>query len=278
MGDDHHCTSLVGQITHDLEYLADQFRVKRGGWLIKEQGTWLHCQSACNCNTLLLSTRKPGRIDILLFRKTNFGQQMCPQRNCLIFRHLADQQWGFNHVLEHCFMGEQVKILEDHTQFGADRDKLFHGEMGVKTVAVNNNVATAMFFQAIETANESTFARTTGANQCDDFLFMDLKINVFEHMTLTKIVIELLSTDNDFFLGGDPTDRLYQLIILRARSRWPYWKCLIKTHALLLFCRLVKENRERKIPSKHSFSCLTGISKCSFKPHASSKQVVLDVL
>src|SRR5918995_3542915 len=56
--DDQHGHSLVGQRQDDVENLADEFRIERGGNLVQQQDLRVHGDGAGDPDTLLLSARQ----------------------------------------------------------------------------------------------------------------------------------------------------------------------------------------------------------------------------
>ena len=58
MGNDHHGHTVLGQIDHDIEHFIDHFRVKRRSRFVKEHADRIHCKSAGDGHTLLLTAGK----------------------------------------------------------------------------------------------------------------------------------------------------------------------------------------------------------------------------
>ncbi|CSR60198.1 Uncharacterised protein [Shigella sonnei] len=85
MGHDHHRHPFFSQILHNLQHFMAQFRVKSGSRFIKQHHFRLHRQRAGNRHTLLLTTRKFGRVVMCTFCQTDFRQQLTRQFFRLFF-------------------------------------------------------------------------------------------------------------------------------------------------------------------------------------------------
>ena len=55
VGDDHHGAPFLGELAHDGEHLADEFRIERRGRLVEEDELRLHRQHAGDRDALLLT-------------------------------------------------------------------------------------------------------------------------------------------------------------------------------------------------------------------------------
>ena len=64
MGDDDHRCVLLGELLHDIEDLADEFRIERARRLVEQEKFRLHGEGPGNRDPLLLPTRKARRIDV----------------------------------------------------------------------------------------------------------------------------------------------------------------------------------------------------------------------
>ena len=85
VGHDHHRHPFFSQILHNLQHFMAQFRVKSGSRFIKQHHFRLHRQRAGNRHTLLLTTRKFGRVVMCTFCQTDFRQQLTRQFFRLFF-------------------------------------------------------------------------------------------------------------------------------------------------------------------------------------------------
>ena len=80
MGDDHHRHTLLCELLHKIQYLADHLGVQSGGRLVKEDHLGIHCKSAHNRNSLLLTARKRGGIYVRFFFKADAAKK----RHCIL--------------------------------------------------------------------------------------------------------------------------------------------------------------------------------------------------
>ena len=69
VGDDHHGHAFAGEVDHDVEHLADHFRIERRGWLVEQHQLGLERERARDCHPLLLAAEKLGRIGARLLGK-----------------------------------------------------------------------------------------------------------------------------------------------------------------------------------------------------------------
>ena len=76
MGNDHHGHTVLGQIDHDIEHFIDHFRVKRRSRFVKEHADRIHCKSAGDGHTLLLTAGKLRRKFIGMLDKTDTIQEI----------------------------------------------------------------------------------------------------------------------------------------------------------------------------------------------------------
>ena len=71
MSYNHHGHSIIGQFFHQLKNLSNHLRIQRGCRLIEKHYLRIHCKSASNRDTLLLSTGKLFRICLCLIWQTD---------------------------------------------------------------------------------------------------------------------------------------------------------------------------------------------------------------
>ena len=71
MRDNDHGHAVVGKLLHDLQYLADHFRVECRGRLVKQHDIRVHRERARNGDSLLLTAGKLRRIAVRLVRQTD---------------------------------------------------------------------------------------------------------------------------------------------------------------------------------------------------------------
>src|ERR1700676_1126409 len=111
-------------------------------------------------------------------------------------------------------MWKKVEILEDHAQLATNRAKLLYREIGIEEVPVNVNLAAGMFFKSVETPQQRTLPRTAGANQGYHFPFMHFKIDIFENMLITEILVDFDRANYDF---------IFNTVGLRQSTRIGEW-------------------------------------------------------
>ena len=124
MCDDGHGHARRRQVLHDLQDLAHQLWVKRGGRLIKEHDFRLHRQRAGNRHTLLLPAREFCRIVIRAIRQPHSIKELQGLNASFLLRTLQHLDRSFHHVLQSCHVREQVEALEHHADAGTLRGDL----------------------------------------------------------------------------------------------------------------------------------------------------------
>ncbi len=75
MRDDHHGDAGAGELAHDIEDLADHFRVEGRCRFVEEQDSRLHGERAGDRDALLLTARKLTRKFFRLFGDADAGEQ-----------------------------------------------------------------------------------------------------------------------------------------------------------------------------------------------------------
>ena len=75
VGDHHHGHPFLGQVDHDVEYLADHLRVEGRGRFVEEHDLGVHGQGAGDGHALLLAAGKLRRVTVSFFGDTDLLEQ-----------------------------------------------------------------------------------------------------------------------------------------------------------------------------------------------------------
>ncbi len=198
MSDDDHRHPFFGQILHDLQHFVAQLRIERGGRLVEQHHFRLHRQRAGNRHALLLAARQFRRVMVGALRQTDFGQQLARQlfRIGLLRAAYADRAEG--DIFQRRQVREQIELLEHHAGFLADQPIVHFRIVGFQ--AVDDQIAAGDFFQLVDAAQQGGFA---GAGRPDDhhhFAFVDLQIDVVQHLGLAKMLGDVFKFNHRIFI------------------------------------------------------------------------------
>src|SRR5262245_41125079 len=114
MGDDQHGHAVFRDFLHYIEYLTDQFRVKRRSGLIEEHDVGLHGEGPRNRDPLLLTARETQWIFILFEEHTHAVEILLGERDGFLTIHALDDDRPFDDVFQYGHVREQVELLKYH--------------------------------------------------------------------------------------------------------------------------------------------------------------------
>ena len=109
---------------------------------------------------------------------------------------------GEDDILQHGLMGEEIEILEHHAHFPAHQ---VHGiAFGQDIPAFHVDFSAAGALQQIQAAEQSTLARTGGADDGDNLSAMDIGIEILEYVQVVIALFHVGEADDgcSFRLGG----------------------------------------------------------------------------
>ena len=129
MGDDDHGHVLLGKLLDDLEHLAGQLGVERGGRLVKKEDLGLHRKGARDGDTLLLSAGKLAGVGVRFIGKTHLAQKLCRRLPDLLPVALLHVDGGIRHVFEHGAVREEVELLKHQPVVLLDPAQLRGGDV-----------------------------------------------------------------------------------------------------------------------------------------------------
>ncbi len=178
MGDHQHGDAGVCQLLHQLQDLADHFRVQRTGRLVKQDHIRVHCQRTGNCDTLLLAAGQALGVCVCLIRKADTGQQFIGTvRNRLLVLEF-EQAGGQLQVLFDGQMREQVEMLEHHAH-------LLPHSIDVGIVHLNTfklDAARGGDLQPVQAAQKSGLTAAGRADQADHIAPVDIDVDAAQNI------------------------------------------------------------------------------------------------
>ena len=158
----------VGKLLHDVENLADHFGVEGGGRLVEEHDAGVHCKSADDGDTLLLTAGKLAGVSIRLIGKTDAGKQLEGVFLGLFLALEFKLCRSEPDVFQNREVREEVEVLEHHAHMRAHLIEVDAG--GGYVLSVDYDL-TGMRrdFKHIQAAQKGAFSSSPGGAD-DDYL------------------------------------------------------------------------------------------------------------
>ena len=201
--DDRHAERLV-DVAEQGEDRRRRLRIERGRGFIAQQNLGLRRQRPGNADTLLLSAGQFRRIAVTLVGKADEFQQRTDALLDLGARAAGDFQRQ-RHVVEHGAHGQQIEVLEDHSDLAADTDQFALRQAG-DVGAVDNDPSRRRLFQAVDEADECGLAGAGAADDAEHITAGDIE----GHSVQRADVVCLLAAE-DLGNGLEANDRFSRL-------------------------------------------------------------------
>ena len=96
-------------------------------------------------------------------------------------------------------MGEEVEVLKDHTDFGANFFDVL--EVVGQLDAVDPDLPALMLLQPVDTPDQGGFTRTRGTADDDPLLPAHGQVDVLENMKILEPFVHVPDFDDDIFFG-----------------------------------------------------------------------------
>ena len=165
----HHRFALFGQLLHDAQHFANEFRVQRGGRFVEQQHLRFHRQRAGDGDALLLTAGEMHRVfHLLALVDTHFRQVFHRALAGFLLAQAQHLNRRFHHVLQHRHVAPEVEVLEHHRQARTQQSQLvFIRDLQlavfvtdqVNILPAHHNRAFARLFEEVNAAQEGTFTR-----------------------------------------------------------------------------------------------------------------------
>ena len=140
----------------------------------------MHGQRAGNGDALLLAAGKLVRIGVDLVQQADLDKQVMRPRPSFFFREAAYLDRGKDDVFLHRHVRKQVEALKHHANFRTQCVDICMVVM--HRDAVNQHAPAGGFFQAVQAAQESTFARAGRADDADNFGIVYRTVDAAQHL------------------------------------------------------------------------------------------------
>ena len=201
MRDHDHGHVFVGERLDDLEHLAGQLGVERGGRLIKAQDLGLHRQRARDRHALLLPAGELAGVVPDLLPEPHALDQLHRLGFDLFVRALAEQLGRQRDVIQHAVLREEIEVLEHQTEVQAlFLQFLFGGALadgGVKDhVAVDDDLALVGELQRVETAQQRRLAGAGGTDDGQHLALLEGEVDALEDFGLAEALIDIFHFQN----------------------------------------------------------------------------------
>lgn len=201
---DSHGHAALGEIAHDRQNLADQFRIEGRGGLVEQHHLRLHRERAGNGDTLLLPPRHFHRIGIALVGKADALQQSHGLVDRLGPGALEHRDRAFDDVLQRGHVLEQVEALEDHRagetlagDFGIGEliERIARAAVADK-LPVHPERTTVDPLELVDAAKERALAGTGRPDDAHDLALADLQRHVLESLEGAEILVDAPGNDH----------------------------------------------------------------------------------
>ena len=203
MGHDDHRHAPVGELAHDVEDLADELRVERGGRLVEEHELGLHRQGPRDRDPLLLTAGELPGVGGALVLEPDAVEQV--ERLGLHLGLLAplDPDGALHDVLQRCHVREEVEPLEDHADLTALSGDLLVLEteelrpalrlllLVASELAVDPDAPGLDVLELVDAPQEGRLARAGGAEQADDLTLGDVDVDALEHLVAAERLVDV---------------------------------------------------------------------------------------
>ena len=200
VSDDDHGGFLFRQTTDNLQYLAGQLRIQRGGWLVKAENIRVERQCPGDGHPLLLTAGKLMRIVPGTVRKAHLVQQLHSGGTdgfLTLAAVLGHQFPGEGHVFQSRILGKKVEGLEHHAEVEPVFPDLLFGAVcvmvGVKQhLVLYGDGAGVRRFQKVQTPQQRGFAAAGGANDGKGLSLLQREADVIEDLCVFKMLFQML--------------------------------------------------------------------------------------
>ncbi|MNN43623.1 hypothetical protein D3C81_1578690 [compost metagenome] len=176
MGDQHDGQfQFAVDLGQQLQHRSGGLRVKGAGGFVTQQNLRFGSQGAGDADALLLAAGELRRVLFRVIGQADAGQQFVDAGVDFLARQLAGQGQWQGHVVGDSLGGQQVEVLEDHPDLLAESAQIVGVERS-DVFAVDDDLAAARRFQAVDQAQQGTFTGTGMADQPEHLAVFDAQV------------------------------------------------------------------------------------------------------
>src|SRR6185437_10457261 len=157
MGHDHHGHAVAGEVDHDVEHLADHFRIERRGRLVEQHGDRIHRQRPRNGDALLLAAGQFGRVFAGVFPEPDPVEKAYGLRYRLVMRPTQHLLLGEAQIVDDPKVREQFEMLKYHADAGTQFRQVGPGIVDLD--AVDADFAALERLERIDALDQRRLAR-----------------------------------------------------------------------------------------------------------------------
>ena len=196
VGDDDHRHPLLRELDHDVEHFLDHLGVEGRGRLVEQHDLRAHAERTGDRDPLLLATRELRRVFVRLLGNAHPLEVVAGQVFGLLLAEAAAAHRRQSEVAQHRQMREEIELLEDHADLGADLGDV--SGVVVELGAVDGDPAGIVLFEPVDAADQRRLARARRA--ADDHAFAERHLEVD--------ILEGLERAEELGYTFEPNDRL----------------------------------------------------------------------
>ena len=217
--------AALGERAHEVEHLADEFRVERRGDLVEQQHLGVGRDGADDRDALLLPAGEAVGVGVREVGEPDALEERQCARLGILSRHLVHDARGEGHVAEHRQMREEVVALEHRAEPRA-HPVAVDARVGDVLVAEEDATVVDRLEQA-EAAEERGFARSGCPDERDDLVRGERHRHPAQHLALAERLPDILRREHRGADRRRDTARLHRghriaPLCSRSRSRAVY--------------------------------------------------------
>ena len=202
--DDDHRHLLLREAADDLEDLARELRVERGGRLVEEEHLRVERQRARDRDALLLAAGELARVGVRLRGESHLVQQVHRVRRRLLARAAEHDALRLGDVAQHREVREEVELLEDEPD--AQQDAPLHGLRGVdavlhEVVPADADRAGGDGLEVRHAPQERRLAAARGADHREHVAAAQRERDAVEHLVVAERLAEVLDEQQRVAVG-----------------------------------------------------------------------------
>jgi len=206
MGDQHDGqVQFAVDLRQQVQHRGGGLRVEGAGGFVAEQDFRLGGQGAGNADTLLLAAGQLGRVLLGVVGQADALQQLGDALLDGAGRQLAGQLQRQGDIVGDGFRGQQIEVLEDHPDLLAETAQTV-GIQGGDVFAVDIDAPAGRLFQAVDEAQQSTFASAGMADDAKHFAAGDIQVGGLQGGDVAAIdairLMDVVKVDHSLNLLG----------------------------------------------------------------------------